>query len=173
MKQTLAAVGVLAFLVTVNVPLEAQTVDFSGIWSLDREASELPEFRGGGRGRGRGGGGFGRGMATTVEITQNEERLVIMEQRADDGSWTITYLLDGSESTNDAGRAPLTSMSSWDGATLVTEGSRSISTPRGDFTIDVVEQRSLSDNGQTMTIRSLLTTSRGDRTTTLVYRREN
>jgi hypothetical protein len=165
MKQTLAAVGVLAFLVTVNVPLEAQTVDFSGIWSLDREASELPEFRGG--------GGFGRGMATTVEITQNEERFVIMEQRADDGSWTITYLLDGSESTNDAGRAPLTSMSSWDGATLVTEGSRSISTPRGDFTIDVVEQRSLSDNGQTMTIRSLLTTSRGDRTTTLVYRREN
>ena len=53
MKQTLAAVGILAFLVTVNVPLEAQTVDFSGIWSLDREASELPEFRG------RGGGGRG------------------------------------------------------------------------------------------------------------------
>ncbi len=170
MKRVLVLVGVLSFLGAVGLPLEAQTVDFSGTWSLDREASEIPEFPGGG-GRGGGRGGGGRGMPASVEITQDGQQLVMMRS-SDDRSQTLTYLLDGSESTSQTGRGSLTSTSTWDGTTLVTEGAQSISTPRGDFDIDMVEMRSLSDDGQTMTVETLRNTPRGEFGITLVYRRE-
>ena len=166
MKSIFTAVGVLAFVGAVSLPLEAQTVDFSGMWTLDRDASEFPQFPGGGR------GGGGRGMLASVEITQDGQQLV-MKQGSGDRSQTVTYLLDGgSESTSETGRGSLTSTSMWDGTTLVTEGAQSISTPRGDFDIDLVERRSLSDDGQTMTVEALRNTPRGEFEVTLVYRRE-
>ena len=175
MKSIFTAVGVLALLGAVSLPLEAQTVDFSGTWTLDRDASEFPQFPGGGGGGGgRGGGGRGGGgrvMPGSVEITQDGQQLV-MNRQAGDRSQTVTYLLDGSESTSESGRGSLTSTSMWDGTTLVTEGAQSISTPRGDFDIDLVERLSLSDDGQTMTVESLRNTPRGEFEVTLVYRRE-
>ncbi len=57
----------------------------------------------------------------------------------------------------------------WDGAALVTEGSQQLSTPRGDFSFDLIERRSLSDDGQTMTVESTRTMPFGDVTVTLVY----
>lgn len=172
----------------------AQPPDFSGTWNLDRDASEFPQpgafpGRGGGRGGfggGRGGfgggGGGGRGFAgpgggglggaaESLVITQTGETLTI-DQWSSRGARTLHYRLDGQPSTNPGPRGEVTTTSRWDGALIVTEGSQEVSTPRGDFSIDLVERRSLSADGRTMTVASTRTLPFGDIAITLVYRRE-
>ena len=158
-------------------PAAAQGADFAGTWRLDADASELPDFGGGGRrlfggggGRRQGGGGGGLGAATLV-IVQTPAMLII-EQQSDRGSRAVTYRLDGEESTSSGPRGEQTSRSRWDGAALVTEGAQSVSTPRGAFTLEFSERRTLSADGGTMTVETTRSTPRGDIDTTLVYRRE-
>lgn len=158
-------------------PAAAQGTDFSGTWRLDADASELPDFGGGGRGFGGGGrrqGGAGGGFAggaRTLVIVQTPA-MMIVEQQTARGSRAATYRLDGEESTNSGPRGEQTARSRWDGAALVTEGTQSVSTPRGDFSLEFTEWRTLSADGQTMTVESVRSTPRGDIETTLVYRRE-
>ena len=157
-------------------PAAAQGTDFSGTWRLDADASELPDFGGGGRrlfggGRRAGGGGGGLGGAPTLVIVQTPAMLII-EQQSDGGSRAVTYRLDGEESTNSGPRGAQTTVSRWDGAALVTEGTIEVETRLRDFSITVTERRTLSADGQTMTIAATRTTPRGDVDSTLVYRRE-
>ena len=157
-------------------PSAAQSTDFSGTWHLDADASEFPDFGRGGRLFGRGGGGRGGdggrgGGARTLVIVQTPAMLIV-EQQSDRGSRAATYRLDGEESTNSGPRGEQTSRSHWDGAALVTDGTQSVSTPRGDFTLEFTERRTLSADGRTMTVAASRTTPRGDIDTTLVYRLE-
>lgn len=184
---------VLLAAAALAAPAAAQGTDFSGTWRLDADASELPDFGGGGRlfggggrgpggggrgfgggGRGPGGGGrggFGLGGARTVVIVQTPAMLII-EQQSDRGSRAATYRLDGEESTSSGPRGEQTSRSRWDGAALVTDGAQSVDTPRGSFTLEFSERRTLSADGETMTVETTRSTPRGDIDTTLVYRRE-
>lgn len=162
--------------VALAAPAAAQGTDFSGTWRLDADASELPDFGGGGRrlfggGRRAGGGGGGLGGAPTLVIVQTPAMLII-EQQSDGGSRAVTYRLDGEESTNSGPRGAQTTVSRWDGAALVTEGTIEVETRLRDFSITVTERRTLSADGQTMTIAATRTTPRGDVDSTLVYRRE-
>lgn len=156
-------------------PAAAQEADFSGTWRLDADASELPDFGGGrrfgGGGRPRGGGGRGPGGAATLVIVQTPAMLIV-EQRTDRGSRAATYRLDGGESSNPGPRGEQTSRSRWDGAALVTEGTQAVSTPRGDFSLEFTERRTLSADEGTMTVETTRSTPRGDLDTTLVYRRQ-
>lgn len=161
-------------------PAAAQEADFSGTWRLDADASALPDFGGGrrfgGGGRPRGGGG-GRGPgrpgggAAALVVVQTPA-LLIVEQQSDRGSRAVTYRLDGEESSNAGPRGEQTSRSRWDGAALVTEGTQAVSTPRGDFSMEFTERRTLSADGGTMTVETTRSTPRGDLDTTLVYRRQ-
>ena len=164
----LTVLASMALAVAAAGPVAAQGTDFGGTWHLDRDASEFQEF-GGGCGGGPGRGGPGRGMmgAATLVITQADDLLI--EQQSEQGTRTLTYHLDGRESTNAGPRGNRTTASMWDGAALVTEGSQQLSTPRGDFTFDLIERRSLSDDGQTMTVESTRMMPFGDVTVTLVY----
>ena len=101
-------------------------------------------------------------------ITQTMAELTI-EQSAGDRTRTVVYKLDGSESTNPAGRGETRSTSTWDGATLVTDGSQAVSTPRGEMTFETHETIALSDDGQTLVIERTRTTPRGENTSTLVF----
>ena len=181
MKATnLVLAGALAVLVAL--PAQAQQPDFSGTWLLDRDASEIPEFSGGrrgGRGGGPGRGGAGRrggpggvgGAAATLVITQSSDVLTI-EQQTPRGSRSVGYRLDGSESTSSEPRGDVVTTSSWDGATLLTVGTMEMSTPRGDFSMDIIEQRSLSADGLTLTVQSARMLPFGEMASTLVYRKE-
>lgn len=155
--------GVFALIGLSNVPLAAQTVDFSGTWSLNRDASTVPEFQGRRRGAER---------PAILVITHDTDQIVIAEGQANDVR-SFTYFLDGRESYNENGPATLTTMSSWNGTTLVTQGSAEISTPRGDFIIQTEERRTISDDGQTMTVESTRRTPRGNRQLVLVYQKES
>lgn len=167
----------LLAMAALAAPAAAQGTDFSGTWRLDADASELPDFGGGGRGfggggrrQGGGGGGFAGGARTLVIV--QTPAMMIVEQQTARGSRAATYRLDGEESTNSGPRGEQTARSRWDGAALVTEGTQSVSTPRGDFSLEFTEWRTLSTDGQTMTVESVRSTPRGDIETTLVYRRE-
>ena len=105
-------------------------------------------------------------------ITQDTDQIVIAEGQANDVR-SFTYFLDGRESYNENGPATFTTMSSWNGTTLVTQGSAEISTPRGDFIIQTEERRTISDDGQTMTVESTRRTPRGNRQLVLVYQKES
>lgn len=163
------------------IPAEAQTPDFSGTWQLDRDASDMPERgagprggRGGGPGRRAGGGGgpggFG-GPAARLVITQSADLLTV-EQQTPRGSRAVRYRLDGGESTSAGPRGDLVTTSSWDGPTLLTVGTMQMSTPRGDFSLDIIEQRSLSADGRTLTVQSVRMLPFGEIASTLVYRKE-
>ncbi len=174
---TLFVAGALTTLIAA--PAAAQT-DFSGTWQLDRDASDIPGrgtgFGGGRAGPRRGGGrpggpgGFG-GAAERLVITQSPDLLTI-EGRTPRGSRSITYRLDGNESSSSGPRAALVTTSSWDGPTLLTVGTMQMSTPRGDFSMDLVEQRSLSADGRTLTVQSVRMLPFGEVASTLVYRKE-
>lgn len=157
-------------------PAAAQEADFSGTWRLDADASELPDFGGGrrfgGGGRPRGGGGQGPGGGAATLVIVQTPAMLIVEQRTDRGSRAATYRLDGGESSNPGPRGEQTSRSRWDGAALVTEGTQAVSTPRGDFSLEFTERRTLSADGGTMTVETTRSTPRGDLDTTLVYRRQ-
>ena len=102
MKRVLALAALAVLLGAPAATVSAQGTDFSGTWNLDRDSSELPQGRGGGRGGGgRGGGGRGgrgRLMAETLVISQTAASVTV-EQQSDDQSRSIEYALDGSETT--------------------------------------------------------------------------
>ena len=180
MTRVLALAAIAVLLGAPAATVSAQGTDFSGTWNLDRDSSELPQGRGGGGrgGGGRGGGGRrgggrgGRGglMAETLVISQNAASITV-EQQSGDQSRTIEYALDGSETTVEVGNGTLTVSASWDGAVLVTEGTQSIETGRGNFSFDITERRTLSSDGQTLTLETTRVTPRGDRAFKLVYRK--
>ena len=77
----------------------------------------------------------------------------------------------GRLTTVKVGNGTLTVSASWDGAVLVTEGTQSIETGRGNFSFDITEQRTLSSDGQTLTLETTRVTPRGDQAFRLVYRK--
>lgn len=176
LRVALVPLALLA-MAALAAPAAAQGTDFSGTWRLDADASELPDFGGGGRlfggggGRRQGGRGGPAGGARTLVIVQTPAMLIV-EQQSDRGSRAVTYRLDGEESTSSGPRGEQTTRSRWDGAALVTEGTQSVSTPRGDFSLEFTEWRTLSADGATMTVETVRSTPRGDVEATLVYRRE-
>jgi len=168
MRPALIFTAILALVGAPTAFVSAQDTDFSGSWTLDRDASDIPQGRGGGGGGGR--GGFGARLADTLVITQSASTLTI-QQSGDDRSQTVEYALDGSETAIEQGRGGvLTVTATWDGGTLVISGSQELETPRGNFSISLNELRTLSADGQTLVIESTRGTPRGERTTTLVYR---
>ena len=169
MKRVLTLAALAVLLGAPAATVSAQGTDFSGTWNLDRDSSELPQGRGGGRGGG-GRGGRGRLMAETLVISQTAASVTV-EQQSDDQSRSIEYALDGSETTVQQGNGTLTVSASWDGTTLVTEGTQSIETGRGNFTLDLTERRTLSSDGRTLTIETTRGTPRGSQTFRLVYQK--
>jgi len=146
----------------------------------------------GGRG-GRGGRGFGgrRGqnqnpdnangdrpdrpqrpeVGQTIHVRQTDDHLIVTE---DEGQGVVTmnsYGLDGKESTNTTGQATTKSKTKWEGVALVTDMTRSMATPRGKFEMKSREVRSLSEDGNTMTVTTTMDTPRGKQVMTVAYQR--
>jgi hypothetical protein len=160
----------LALTAVLAVPAMAlaQKTDFSGTWTFD-EAKSDPAPGGGGAGRGGGGGGGGRmggGPASKIVIKQTGNDLHV-ESTTANGTTMAMYKLDGSESVNKTGMGETKSKATWDGANLVIAGKQSVSTPQGNFELDVKEVYSLS--GGVLTLTTTRVTPRGETTRKLVY----
>ena len=138
--------------------------DFSGTWKINMNRSDPPP-------QGRGGMQQVDQSRMVLTITQTADQLTIVRSGGE-MEMTTSYYLDGRESTNRMGRGEMTSVSRWDGAVLVTEGSASMETPMGNMTVETRERRELSDDGARMTVTVTTTTPRGTRTRKTVFDRQ-
>ena len=131
----------------------AQTPNFSGLWTLDRDASQFtaPAFSGG-----RGGDDIDH-----LFITQAKNGTVIVGTETNGlKAWAYT---PGRELTIPVGRdTTMRAASRWDGARLIAEGRQ------GDMTMH--EVMSLSSDGRTLTIAVTTTTPEGETQNRLVYK---
>ena len=134
---------------------EAGRPNFSGWWTLDRDATTLtpPAFSGG-----RGGADIGR-----LFITHAANDTVIVGPETN-GLKAWSYM-PGREGTIPVGRdTTMRAAARWDGARLVAEGTQ------GDLRMH--EVMSLSADGSRLTIEVTTTTPEGEIRNTLVYRKD-
>lgn len=142
----------IALLFAAGVALDAQTPNFSGFWTLDREASDItpPAFSGG-----RGGSSIDRLFITHAA----NDTLIIGAETNGLKAWSYT---PGREGTIPVGReTTMRAVSRWEGGRLVAEGAR------GDMRMR--EVMTLSAGGGRLTIEVTTTTPEGVTANRLVY----
>ena len=153
-------VVLLAFVAAVILPFAARAqgkTDFSGTWTLDAAKSDPPP-------QGRGGGGGGG----TLTIKQTGTELSITSEGRQ-GPQTMTYKLDGSESTNQVmgrgGASTAKSTAKWDGSSLVIETTRDFN----GMSITTKEVRRLDNGGKEMLVETTAQTPNGEQKRKVVY----
>jgi len=179
MKRAIIAVVALAALVALPAAGWAQAKpDFSGSWTMDATKSDPAPARGGGGGgapggggaaagggggqRG-GGGGRGGGIPMQMTIKQTPAALTIESMAGPGGTQTLTYKLDGSESTNTVGPGEAKSKATWDGAKLTI-------TTTQDFNGNSIQTKDVySMDGANLVRQNTRTTPNGDVTRKVVY----
>jgi hypothetical protein len=142
-------VSLWVFMLALAMPIAAWAQgkpDFSGTWTLDAEKSDPAPQRGGGGG---GGGGGRGGGPITIKQTANE---LVIQSEGRQGPQTLTYKLDGTESSNEmmgrGGTVAVKARAKWDGAKLVIESTRDM----GGTTVTVTETRRL--DGKDMVVET-------------------
>ena len=154
------SVLVLAMMGAVILPFPARAQsrpDFSGTWTLDTAKSDpAPQGRGGG------------GGAATLTIKQTATELAITSEGRQ-GPQTLTYKLDGSESTNQmmgrGGATTVKSTAKWDGSNLVIDTTRDIQ----GMSITTKEVRRLDNGGKEMLVETTAQTPNGEQKRKVVY----
>ena len=135
------------------------TPGFAGTWTIDPAKSDPPPA-------GRGGGAPGGGVTITISQTPNE---ITISTEGRQGPQTMTYKLDGSESTNQvAGRGgtqTVRSKAKWDGSRLIIDTTREFQ----GLTIGTHEVRHLENDGKAMVVESTTETPQGQLTRKIVY----
>lgn len=185
----------VGLLVAVASPAPAQSKpDFSGTWVVEQvERSERPAdvgadagARGSGRSRGAAGGGRRGGQrqqgqasdraaamprpqqGQRIQITQTADRLIVTSRTQGDDQ-TLSYALDGSETTNSVGSISMKSRTKWEGVALVTETSQPAS-GQDTETRSIRDVRSINQDGK-MVVHAAVSGPRGAMTTTVTYTR--
>lgn len=149
MQRIVLAASTVALFLTVTPNASGQS-DFSGFWHMDPSRSESAHQA------------VPIGPVTVV-IKQTPAEISIETKKSERNNKgatteTLTYKLDGSESTI-AGTSgvPIKVKAHWDGTRLVTETSRNLQ----DSTITTVYVLSLDPSGKEMTIDKTLTVQHG------------
>jgi hypothetical protein len=156
MRRVLLAAMVAAVVIPFTARAQGKP-DFSGTWTLDTAKSDpAPQGRGGG------------GGAASVTIKQTGAELAVTSEGRQ-GPQTMTYKLDGSESTNQVmgrgGAQAVKSTAKWDGASLVIETTRDFN----GMTITSKEVRRLDNGGKEMHVETTTQTPQGEQKRKVVY----
>jgi hypothetical protein len=156
MKRVLLLSATLAVILPFVAHAQSKP-DFSGTWTLDTAKSDpAPAGRGGG------------GGAATLTIKQTGTELSITSEGRQ-GPQTMTYKLDGSESTNQVmgrgGAAAVKSVAKWDGSSLVIETTREFN----GTSITSKEVRKLDNGGKEMQVDTTSQTPNGEQKRKVIY----
>jgi hypothetical protein len=153
---------VTAIVAAVVIPFTARAQskpDFSGTWTMDASKSDPAP-------QGRGGGGGGGGGSVTIKQTATD-LAITSEGRG--GPQTMTYKLDGSESTNQVmgrgGAQEVKSKAKWDGSSLVIDTTRDFQ----GMSITTHEVRKLDAGGKEMTVEMTTQTPQGEQKRKVIY----
>jgi hypothetical protein len=141
MRRVFSIVVALALVMPIAAWAQSKP-DFSGTWTVNAEKSDPPP-----------GGGGGRGPGGPITIKQTATELSITSQGRQ-GSQTLTYKLDGTESTN-PGRGGMEekSKAKWDGSTLVVETTQDMNGTPMTSTV----KRRLDNDGKDMIVETSMT----------------
>jgi hypothetical protein len=163
----------------------AAGINFSGTWVRDKDKSDPPMMggRGGGGGQRPGGGGpgggGGRAMADaqiTLVLKQTDNELSLTRKITAGGQERPPveqkFTLDGKENTNTSQRGELKSKSKWAKDKLVVEGTQKVTTPNGEFEMEIKDEYSLSADGKVLTVSTTRTTPGGEQTSKQVYNKQ-
>jgi hypothetical protein len=161
-KFTFLAIVLAVVLALPAIATAQAKPDFSGKWIQDMEKSDAAGGPGGGGGRGPAG-------PQNVTITQSATEL-ILERETPNGAIKTVYKLDGTVSENSTGRGASKTKSTWEGATLVTAGTQTMSMQGNEVTLDTKEVRSLEADG-TMVVVTTTKSQMGERTRKIVFKK--
>jgi hypothetical protein len=136
--------------------------NFAGEWNLDREKSELPSGRGG-----------GRSTVAKMVVTQETNKLIVestsTNRNGEEVTISATYTLDGKECENEMYNTTSKSTAEWskDGKSLEINTEATFSRNGQNFTFNMKNIWSL-ENGD-LIIDSTRSSSRGERKSKLHY----
>jgi hypothetical protein len=145
---------------TVSTPVAAAHPDFTGTWQLATQ--EIESFRGQGT--------IGN-FEEPVRIVQTASALAIYYESSDP-TGRFRYDLTAAPGKRAEGDGAETwSTSRWDGSTLLTQGRRLFTTPKGPKAFDFSEERKLKDGGSIMHVKTRIEMWPSDLVRTSEYRR--
>lgn len=163
-KQIFQQLGMTVMCLFLLYPVSAlagKKVDFSGEWVLNESKSNLGERR----------------FMLSTEMTVKQEKGTIMIKRTGTGrdgeqrTRSETLTMDGKENVNKTENRSSTTTVLWsdDGMSMTLNSDREFNRQGETFEMKSQETWKLSDDGNTLTIQSTTSSSRGERSVTLVY----
>ncbi len=159
--QLLLMAVICALLLIPATSLAGEETDFTGDWTLNESKSDLGEGR----------------MFSTSKMTVNQEGNTIIIERTRSGrdgqerTMSETLTTDGKENTSKSENRSSTSTAEWsdDGTTLTIKSNMEFNRQGETFQIKRSEIWTLAEEGKILKIQSESSSSRGERSVTLVY----
>ena len=112
-------------------------------------------------------------MRTVTLVLKQTRDVLTIQRTVGEQKEMAVYKLDGSESTNKLPSGDETkSRVRWVDATLVSRTTTKMNDPQGGRNVEMTDVRSLSANGQVMTVVVTRQTPRGEVKHTLVYNKK-
>ncbi len=159
--QILSLSMICALLAIPSNSFAGEKTDFTGAWALNESKSDLGE---------------GRGFAAfKIVVNQEGNTLTIERTRAgrdgEERTNSETLTLDGKENINEGERGSSTSVLtlSEDGNSLTIKSKREFNRQGETFEMNSTEVWTLAEDGKVLQIQSDISSSRGERSATLVY----
>jgi hypothetical protein len=173
---------VLLLIVACDETVQKGAVDFSGVWMLNPEKTELrgprdetrESAREGERREQKEGRRGGMRMGASKAIIEQKENELLVEMflqnwEGEEFSIKSTYTLDGKKCKNDSNFGTRISTARWsrDGKTLTIASTMTMFREDQEFNMESTEQWSLDNN--MLTIQTTRSTPMGERTSKAVY----
>lgn len=162
--QVLSVSMICALLAIPSISFAGEKVDFTGEWTLNEDKSD-----------------FGDGPAfAAVKIVVKQEGNTITIKRTrmgrdgEERTSSETLTMDGKENINEGERGTSNSVVTWsdDGTNLYIKSKREFSRNGETFEMNSTEVWTLSEDGKILKIQSDVSSSRGERSVSLVYNKQ-
>jgi hypothetical protein len=162
--QVLTVSALCSLLLIPAASFAGETTDFTGEWALNEDKSDLGE---------------GRAFAAfKIAVTQEGNTITIERTRTgrdgEERTNSETLTLDGKENINEGERGSSTSVLTWseDGNSLTIKSKREFNRQGETFEMNSTEVWTLGEDGKVLKIQSDISSSRGERSVTLVYEKK-
>jgi hypothetical protein len=162
--QILTVSVIIALLAIPSISFAGDKTDFTGEWNLNESKSDLGE---------------GRGFAAFKIVVKQEGNTLTIERTrsgrdGEERTNSETLTMDGKENINEGERGSSTSIVTWsdDGTTLTIKATREFNRQGETFEMNSTEVWTLAGDGMNLSIQSDISSSRGERSATLVYEKK-
>ena len=159
--QVLTVSALCSLLLIPAASFAGEKTDFTGEWALNEDKSDLGE-----------GGAF---AAFQIAVKQEGNTITIERTRTgrngEERTNSETLTLDGKENINEGERGSSSSVLTWseDGNSLTIKSKREFNRQGETFEMNSTEVWTLAEDGKVLKIQSDISSSRGERSISLVY----